>query len=390
VVYPNENCASNSGVTRGAAKLLEDKIGQKLLYLACRHHVLEIVAGAVWKTLFGKIFGPDNKLFSNFKESWNHLIGIQKQYVQIETLRIDHPWLVDVKNRVIEQFSTLLTKEDSVKIPRDDYRECAENCLIILGATPARGIHFMKPGAVHQARWMACNLYGAKMFMFSKQMGYDADMIEKLRRLNVFLNLFYVPLWMKASRGSDAPILDLNFIHDMMDYRLVDPEIADVVLKKLSNHGWYLTEEVVPFVLFSNHYSINDVVKQDIASKLLEMPVPDSFRLGKPLFRKITRNTTLLDLIGPESHALFHTLKIGQQWLSKPVEQWKLEPDFCTANDFVRTVKVVNDTAERGVKLMTDFATCITTDPIQRAALLQAVERHRQLYPDCLKSTLNA
>jgi hypothetical protein len=98
----------------------------------------------------------------------------------------------------------------------------------------------------------------------------------------------------------------------------------------------------------------------------------------------------LLDLIGPESRALFHTLKIGQQWLSKPVEQWKLEPDVCTANDFVRTGKVVNDTAERGVKLMTDFATCITTDPIQRAALLQAVEQHRQLYPDCLKSTLNA
>jgi len=71
------------------------------------------------------------------------------------------------------------------------------------------------------------------------------------------------------------------------------------------------------------------------------------------------------------------------------VDEWHLDPDFCIAERFVRTVKVVNDTAERGIRLISDFATSITTDPMQQFALLQAVERHRRLYPDLPKKTLN-
>lgn len=56
---------------------------------------------------------------------------------------------------------------------------------------------------------------------------------------------------------------------------------------------------------------------------------------------------------------------------------------------FVRTVKVVNDTAERGVKLISDFANIITCDAEQRAALLQGVEKHRQQFKDFDKQTLN-
>ena len=98
---------------------------------------------------------------------------------------------------------------------------------------------------------------------------------------------------------------------------------------------------------------------------------------------------SLADFIGPESHTLFKTLKTSAEWLSKPVEQWSSDPDFQIAENFVRSVKVVNDPAERGVKLISDFATKITTDHTQRQALLQGVEKHRQKYPDFNKTTLS-
>jgi RNase P/RNase MRP subunit p30 len=66
-----------------------------------------------------------------------------------------------------------------------------------------------------------------------------------------------------------------------------------------------------------------------------------------------------------------------------------VDPAFQIAENFVRTVKVVNDAAEHGVKLLFDFANLITSDPEQRAALLQGVEMHRKLYPDYGKKTLN-
>jgi len=79
-------------------------------------------------------------------------------------------------------------------------------------------------------------------------------------------------------------------------------------------------------------------------------------------------------LIGPESHSLFQLLHVDTDWLHKPVSQWLADPAYLLVEQFVRTVKVVNDAAERGVKLISDFVTIITTDPDQRAWLLQGVE----------------
>ena len=47
--------------------------------------------------------------------------------------------------------------------------------------------------------------------MFSQQMEYDEEMLNRLQRMNTFSSLFYVPLWMTASKGCDAPIHDLHF-----------------------------------------------------------------------------------------------------------------------------------------------------------------------------------
>ena len=44
----------------------------------------------------------------------------------------------------------------------------------------------------------------------------------------------------------------------------------------------------------------------------------------------------------------------------------------------MRTAKVINNSAERGVKLISDFATAITTDEEQRAWLLQGVDKLRK------------
>ncbi|KAK8374446.1 hypothetical protein O3P69_012044 [Scylla paramamosain] len=39
--------SSNSGVHRGTAKLLEEKLSTNVFYLACRHHILEVLVRAV-------------------------------------------------------------------------------------------------------------------------------------------------------------------------------------------------------------------------------------------------------------------------------------------------------------------------------------------------------
>ena len=54
----------------------------------------------------------------------------------------------------------------------------------------------------------------------------------------------------------------------------------------------------------------------------------------------------------------------------------------------MRTVKVVNDAAERGAKLTIECAAIITDDVQQKHDLLQAIEAHREQFPDFAKVTL--
>jgi hypothetical protein len=160
--------------------------------------------------------------------------------------------------------------------------------------------------------------------------------------------------------------------------------VADIAQEKFTNHRWYLTQKIVPFSLFSKHPSMTDSVKEEIAAAIQACENPDKLRVGKPLFQHIAKHTTSRNLIGPESHMLF-------VWFNLiPVHLWPSDLDFAKAEQFVGSVKVVNDATERGVKLITDYATIITTDKEQRAWLLQGVEHHRKLYPAFEKRALHA
>ena len=53
------------------------------------------------------------------------------------------------------------------------------------------------------------------------------------------------------------------------------------------------------------------------------------------------------------------------------------------------SLKVVNDVAERGVKLITDFNNLFTKDEEQKQYILQVVHKCQMLYPDVSKNTLS-
>jgi hypothetical protein len=83
------------------------------------------------------------------------------------------------------------------------------------------------------------------------------------------LSMFYTSAWMKASIGTDAPVNDLQLFRDMFAYHDVDRDIADEVLRKIENHCWYLTQEIVPFALFSKLPVMINQQEQNIAPKVI-------------------------------------------------------------------------------------------------------------------------
>jgi hypothetical protein len=144
-----DTTASNTGHNTGACVLLERKLGRELMYLACRHHIMEVVIGKVFQVCMGSSSsGPEVLLFKRFKERW-HLIDKTRFQTGIDNENVACS-LLDVKEDILEFCNKQLVETQ----PRDDYREFVELTVIFLGGVPVRGIRFIAPGAMHHARWL--------------------------------------------------------------------------------------------------------------------------------------------------------------------------------------------------------------------------------------------
>ena len=74
------------------------------------------------------------------------------------------------------------------------------------------------------------------------------------------------------------------------------------------------------------------------------------------------------------------------------VSMLKIRPDqdYLAAERIVLNLKVVNDTAERGVKLIQDYNSILTNDEDQKQYLLQVVQQQRRNFPDASKNRIIA
>jgi hypothetical protein len=67
--------------------------------------------------------------------------------------------------------------------------------------------------------------------------------------------------------------------------------------------------------------------------------------------------------------------------LGAAIAAWTERDDYNAACKTVRALKVVNDCAERAVKLASDFNEVLTKDNQQRQLLYQVVEHHHLFVP---------
>lgn len=71
-------------------------------------------------------------------------------------------------------------------------------------------------------------------------------------------------------------------------------------------------------------------------------------------------------------------------------QEWSEMDEYVKAQSLLRELKVVNDTAERAVKLMSDFNNKLTCNEDQYQYIMLCVKEHREMYPDVRKSTLKS
>ena len=103
---------------------------------------------------------------------------------------------------------------------------------------------------------MAKIIYSMKIWMFKHQFKLTHSEEKGLRDICCFAVQIYVKSWFTATVPRSAPRLDLQLLKSLIKYKESDEIIATNALKKLSNHLWYLSEELIAFAFFDEDVPI--------------------------------------------------------------------------------------------------------------------------------------
>jgi len=374
-----DTTASNTGVHTGAITVVQQSFSKRLLFLACRHHVHEICAAAMFDTFFVSK-GPEIELFGRLKSQWEFIDTAKFEPMDSDAtgegclLPGERAWLESRRATAV----AALRKHLENAQPREDYREFARLTIRILGENlPEEG--FCCPCAYHRARWMTKGIYCLKIFGFRHQLQLSKHEMSSLRRICLFVATIYAIFWFEAPMSTSAPTNDLHMLQLIEEFELVDKKIGAVSEKKMRLHLWYLSEDLAALPLFSD--DTTNEKKQAIVSALQCDLNADDLRRLPPNIIPHFRSLCVADFVTQRSLNLFTALNLPQAFLSEQVKTWCERADYIAARQIVRALKVVNDCAERAVRLAADFNEVLTKNADQRQLLYQVVEHHRKLLP---------
>lgn len=377
-----DTTSSNTGVNKGACKVLQEVLDQQLLWMACRHHTLELILSSAFTELFGTTNGPEVPLFKKLLDVW-------------QELDLSDLILPDIPTYLQQQAEEILSFVDGIlsspsSLPRCDYKELLELSKVFLGGSISRknGYKFQiqTPGAYHHARWMSKAIYILKMCLLQHQLNnIHHSKKKKLTKLALFIVFIYLKPWFTANSVTNAARTDLALFNNLTSYEKIDKKVAASCKKVLQRHTWYLSEESIPFSLFEDGIPLTE--RKNLAMAILNSSVNNlTVTPRKPTLPSITKDSQLHDFAGPRSGLLFQLVGVPMDFLKK--NNWHLTDDFQKVKECLKHLSSTNDSAERAISLLSNYNTRLTKNEQSFQELLQVVENHRAQFSVSNKKNL--
>jgi len=182
----------------------------------------------------------------------------------------------------------------------------------------------------------------------------------------------YTSSWFAAPQAASAPVNDLLMLQLIEDFAQFYRKLARVAENKMRLHLWYESEDSAAVSLFSDDVSVDD--KEAIVNALQRDPFPGhQRRLASNQIPRF-RDLSVAHFVTQHSLNLLQSLELPQEFLAAAIDRLAERADYNATRKTVCAVKVVNNCAERAVKLATDFIEVLTKNTKQRNLLYQVVE----------------
>ena len=238
--------------------------------------------------------------------------------------------------------------------PRADYKHLCEYVIKYLDPQALPNFKIHKPGAAHEARFMADSLYILSMAMTQPITNYLDEANEKyIKEAAIYVSAMHAMNFLKSSKITQAASNDLTVMKKIIQLRDFDKKVADAFFQSYARHSYYLTEENIVFSLFNEDLDLQE--RANIARKL------GSFERKNILERKafkvaeVNVSSTLDDFVGANSWLLFNVFNYSADWLQRNVDEWSLSEEYRLMKQKVEKILCVNDCCERAIKLVQDF-----------------------------------
>lgn len=318
-----DTTSTNTGINKGAAYLLESKLGRSLFFLSCRHHISELLLKAVFALNFGKSSAPDVLIFDRFARKWKDI-----DVRNFKNGMVDKAIRSTISNNDIEEHKKLCLSKLQSYHTRLDYKELLELSLIFIGEEVPNLKQFRLPGATSHARFMAKAIYDYKMFLFRDEFNMTMKELNGIRSICNFLARLYVRYWFDCTHAIEAPRRDLRFIKDAIEY--FDKKVSGVLLDTIRNHLWYLSEEAVGLAFFDSEIPLETKRKmvEALGNADIEDEVPSPKRISATVEEMMLFvDNDLSHFVTPKTKAFFH-LEIGIDFLEVDPSDWNEKEDF--------------------------------------------------------------
>lgn len=185
---------TNSGCRNGVITRLPAMLDKKLLALACRHHVAEIILKYCFEMEGDASQSDKLDKFKSFQDEYNQKLDAgqklkHRSVITVPSLnKLTQPWRQEVVEFCLKQLNE--------RQPRGDYIELLELVIVFLGADTPKGIKFRRAGSISRARWMARAIYVLKIWMLSDNFEkLDVKLMDHYQKLSVFIAKCYVKYW---------------------------------------------------------------------------------------------------------------------------------------------------------------------------------------------------
>ena len=96
----------------------------------------------------------------------------------------------------------------------------------------------------------------------------------------------------------------------------------------------------------------------------------------------------LEDFVSTDTKIFFEKLQLPTSFMDAEVADWSQNEAFLQGLAVVKNLQIVNDIAERGVALITEFNSSTTKNEEQKQYLLQVVAEHRKNMPVINKNNI--